>query len=114
MSNEWKVTLYPGVEKVILSMPDKLQSRVLKLLDLVAEKGASLGEPQSKALGKGMFELRAKSAEGIARGLYCFQRGRHIYVLHAFVKKTQKLPKQELELALRRKKEIENADDDIR
>ncbi|WP_343034814.1 type II toxin-antitoxin system RelE/ParE family toxin [Thiomicrorhabdus cannonii] len=83
-------------------------------MDLVAEKGTSLDEPQSKALGKGVFELRAKSAEGIARSLYCFQRGKHIYVLHAFVKKTQKLPKQELELALKRKKEIENADDDIR
>ena len=114
MENEWKVTLYPGVEDAILTMPDKLQSRVLKLLDLVAERGSLLGEPQSKALGKGMFELRAKSPEGIARGLYCFQRGKHVYVLHAFVKKTQKLPKQELELALRRKKEIEHADDDIR
>ncbi|MBE0472344.1 MAG: type II toxin-antitoxin system RelE/ParE family toxin [Methyloprofundus sp.] len=114
MKTEWKVNLYPGVEKDILRMPDQLQSRMLKLLDLIAVKGASLGEPQSKALGKGMFELRAKSSEGIARGLYCFQMGKNVFILHAFVKKTQKLPKQELDLALKRKKEIENAHDDIR
>lgn len=114
MKPEWKVNLYPGVEKDILRMPDKLQSRVLKLLDIIAIKGVSLGEPQSKALGKGLFELRAKSSEGIARGFYCFQKGKKIYVLHAFVKKTQKLPKQEIELALKRKKEIENANDDTR
>ncbi|MBO6849097.1 MAG: type II toxin-antitoxin system RelE/ParE family toxin [Marinobacter sp.] len=40
-----------------------------------------------------------KAKEGIGRGLFCYRQGRRIIVLHVFVKKGQKLPKKDLELA---------------
>ncbi|MFP1256250.1 type II toxin-antitoxin system RelE/ParE family toxin [Acinetobacter baumannii] len=46
---------------------------------------------------------------GIARVMYCTLVGKRIVMLHSFVKKTQKTPKQDLNLALDRMKEVKNA-----
>src|SRR5258706_14881720 len=58
--------------------------------------------------GGGLFELRIKAAEGIARVFYCTVVGRRIVVLHQFVKKTEKTPRKELDVARRRLKEIKD------
>ena len=57
-------------------------------------------------MGDGLFEIRAKAQEGIGRALFYYMQGEHIYILHAFVKKTQKTPKKELNLAMARMKEV--------
>lgn len=88
-------------------MPPKIQARMLKLLELIEMHGANLGPPHTEAMGNGLFEVRAKAQEGIGRSLYCYMKGKHIMVLHAFVKKSAKTPKQELNLALQRKREVE-------
>ena len=56
----------------------------------------------------GLFELRVKSKEGIARVFYCTKIGKRIVMLHVFVKKTQKTPQKELKLASQRMKEVLN------
>jgi phage-related protein len=56
--------------------------------------------------GGGLFELRLKGAEGIARVMYCLMIERQILVLHVFVKKTQKTPPRELRIARQRMKEF--------
>jgi phage-related protein len=62
-------------------------------------------------MGKGLFELRMKSKEGIGRVLYCTLSGRRIFMLHAFIKKTAKTPAGDLKIAHRRLTEIQgNAD----
>ena len=104
----WKITFYPGVKADILAMPVKIQARMLKLLDLIEEHGANIGEPHTKAMGNGLFEVRAKAQEGIGRSLFCYVSGQRIIVLHAFVKKSQKISKQDLNLGIQRKKEVEN------
>ena len=70
--------------------------------------GPDLGMPHSRAMGDGLFELRLKAAEGIARAFYCTVVGRKIVVLHQFVKKSDKTPLREVEVARRRLKEVEN------
>ncbi|MCL9682574.1 type II toxin-antitoxin system RelE/ParE family toxin [Legionella maioricensis] len=85
-----------------------IQARMLKLLELIEEHGANLGPPHTDPMGDGLFEIRAKAQEGIGRSLYCYMKGRHIIVLHAFVKKSNKTPKAELNLAKKRKAEVEN------
>jgi phage-related protein len=59
-------------------------------------------------MGDGLFELRPKSRSGIGRAFYCYCycSGQVITILHAFVKKTQKTPKQELAKARQRLKEV--------
>jgi phage-related protein len=59
-------------------------------------------------MGDGLLELRLKGSEGIARVFYCTQVGRRIVMLHSFVKKTNRTPPRELEIALNRMKEVKH------
>ena len=64
-----------------------------------------IGMPLCRPLGRGLWEVRSTLTQGrIARVLFCEHEGRMI--LHAFIKKTQKTPAADLELAIKRKKEI--------
>lgn len=103
----WIIEFYnSSVEESILEMPPKIQARMLKLLELVEKHGANLGSPHTEPMGDGLFEIRAKAQEGIGRSLYCYMKGQHIMVLHAFIKKSNKTPKSDLELARKRKLEV--------
>ncbi|HBC3474605.1 TPA: type II toxin-antitoxin system RelE/ParE family toxin [Vibrio parahaemolyticus] len=102
----WKVDFHDGVEDEILSMPPKIQARMIKLLELIEMHGANLGPPHTEAMGDGLFEIRAKAKEGIGRGLFCYLKGQHVYVLRTFVKKSNKTPKKEIELARERMREV--------
>jgi phage-related protein len=65
-----------------------------------------IGMPLVRALGKGLWEVRSDLTQGrIARVLFCINEGRMV-LLHGFVKKTQRTPNSDLDLALKRKKEI--------
>jgi phage-related protein len=57
-------------------------------------------------MGSGLFKIRARGAEGIARVLYCVVIERWIVLLRAFVKKTQATPVAEVKLARKRQKEV--------
>ncbi|HBG07063.1 MAG TPA: hypothetical protein DDY22_16280 [Geobacter sp.] len=90
----------------INSLPADIRASYARLTDLLAEFGLDLRMPHSRAMGGGLFELRPRGREGIARVFYCMKVGKKIVVLHSFVKKTQETPKRELDLARRRQKEI--------
>ena len=65
-----------------------------------------IGMPLCRALGKGLWEVRSELTQGrIARVLFSIHEGRMV-LLHAFIKKTQKTPDSDLNLATKRKKEI--------
>lgn len=72
--------------------------------------GPNLGAPHTKAFGQGLFELRLKGAEGIARVFFCALVGQRIVMLHCFVKKSEKTPRREREIAEARMKEVKRAD----
>jgi phage-related protein len=77
-----------------------------RLVELLTEFGPDLRMPHSRALGGGLFELRPRGREGIARALYCYLVGGRVVVLHAFAKKTGVTPQRDLEIARRRMKEV--------
>jgi phage-related protein len=65
-----------------------------------------IGMPLCRPLGKGLWEVRSELTQGrIARVLFCIHEGRMV-LLHGFVKKTRKTPDTDLNLAVKRKKEI--------
>lgn len=67
-----------------------------------------IGMPLVRPLGKGLFEVRTPLPDHtVARILICFHRG-DLYALHGFIKKAQKAPAADLELARKRQKEVEN------
>ena len=103
----WRIEYYSSkLEKEILKLPAGLLARYLHLTDLMLEFGCNLGMPHTRPLEDGLFELRIKSKEGIARAIYCARSEKRIVMLHVFVKKTQKTPKRELRIAMRRMKEV--------
>lgn len=62
-----------------------------------------VGKPLVDHLGDGIWELRSRLPNRVARTLFAVVRN-EIVVLHGFIKKTQQTPAQELELARRRKR----------
>jgi phage-related protein len=71
-----------------------------------AEFGWPVGMPLSRSLGRGLFEIRFNISDGrIARVIFAVV-DQQMVLLHGFVKKTQKTPKPDLELAAKRLKEI--------
>lgn len=94
------------VEAEIFELPDTLAARYIFLTRRMTAVGPDLGKPHTDAFGEGLFELRLKGAEGIARVFFCTLVGRRIMMLHTFIKKTQKTPSREIEVARQRMKEI--------
>jgi phage-related protein len=97
------------VEEQILSLPDTLAARYVVLTRRMAAVGPNLGPPHTDSFGDGLFEMRLKGAEGIARVFFCTLIGRRIMMLHSFIKKTQKTPPREIEVARKRMKEVKHA-----
>jgi len=70
------------------------------------EFGWPIGMPTCRPMGDGLYEVRTDLEDKrISRVLFCFDGG-NMVLLHGFIKKTQKTPKPELELAKKRKKEV--------
>ena len=63
-------------------------------------------EPHVKHLRGPLWEMRMKGRDGISRAFYVTVVGKRVVVVRVFVKKTQKTPSREIELALKRAKEI--------
>ena len=106
----WTITYFSeSVQHEILAMPAGFLGRYLRYSDRMEVFGPDLGLPHTRAMGEGLFELRLKSAEGIARVFYSTMVDRKIVVLHQFIKKTVKTPPRELKTAQRRMREVKNA-----
>ena len=96
------------LEAEILALPAGFVAQLLQYAERMEIYGPDLGMPHTRAMGQGLFELRLKAAAGIARVFYCTVIGERIVMLHQFVKKSEKTPARELEIARRRMKEVMN------
>ena len=83
----------------ILGLDVKMRAKILGIINVLEEKGNQLREPFSKHLDDGIFEIRGKVGTDITRVLYFFYYEKKIIITNGFIKKTQKTPKRELELA---------------
>ena len=94
------------VREWLLELPTADRLRVGKDIQKV-ELGWPLGRPHCAPLGDGPWEVRSNlDRNRIARVMFCMGDG-HMILLRGFIKKTQKTPQQDLDLALQRKREIE-------
>lgn len=94
------------MQQTILTWPAGINASFTRIALRMVEHGANLGLPYTKAMGGGLFEIRAKGQEGIGRAFFCTLVGQRIVILHSFIKKTDKTPKRELDIAKQRMKEI--------
>jgi phage-related protein len=97
------------VQAQIIELPDTLAARYVVLTRRMLALGPNLGEPHTKAFGDGLFELRLKGAEGIARVFFCTLVGKRIVMLHSFIKKSDRTPLREINVAETRMKEVKHA-----
>lgn len=103
----WTIEYYSEeVRLEINALPVGIRASYTRLATLLEEFGLDLRMPHSRAMGGGLFELRPKGREGIARVFYCMKVGRKILILHSFIKKTNETPKRDLDLARQRQKEV--------
>jgi phage-related protein len=103
----WAIDYYSeDVRLGIEALPVGIRASYARLTELLEEFGLDLRMPHSRAMGQGLFELRPKGREGIARVFYCTRVGRRIVILHSFIKKTDKTPQRELDIARVRQKEV--------
>lgn len=115
--NEFEIIFYdkPGGEEpareFILSLDDKMKARMLKVINLLGECGNKLRKPYSEHIDDGIFELRAKVGSDISRVLYFFVIGKQIILTNGFIKKMQKTPKSEIELAKKYRNEYLNREE---
>lgn len=87
------------------SLDDKMRAKMLLSIRIIKENGPLVRLPYSEEIEDGIFELRAKSGSNISRVLYFFVVGRKIVLTNGFMKKTQKIPRNEIERAKRFKEE---------
>lgn len=92
------------VRDFIKSLPKKLYSKTARAIKLLREHGNQIKPPYSMPLCDGLFELRVKFSSDIVRIIYFYLEGRIIVLTNGFVKKQQKTPINEIELALKRRK----------
>ena len=77
------------------------------MTDVIVEHGLeNLPRDWVKSLGDKLWELRITGRDGLARAIYVTATGRRVVIVRIFVKKTQRTPQHELELARQRAKEI--------
>ncbi|MBI3473107.1 MAG: type II toxin-antitoxin system RelE/ParE family toxin [Candidatus Solibacter usitatus] len=105
----WTVgALNETVDSEVEALPEDMRARLARVAKLIEEKGLErVGEPHVKHIGGRLWEMRLKGRSGISRALYVTAPGRRVVIVRVFIKKTEKTPSREIELALSRAKSVQ-------
>ena len=91
----------------VKALPKDLQSSFERIVSMIEDNGLErMREPYVKHLESKLWEMRLKGKDGIARSLYVTATGRRVVVLRTFIKKTENAPRREIEIALKRAREM--------
>jgi phage-related protein len=103
----WTVVFFDvHVEAALLELQPSFIARFIRYAERMEEFGPNLGMPHTRAMGKGLFELRLQAPDGLARIFHCVLSDRRVVILHHFAKKSAKTPARELAMARKRLEEI--------
>ena len=109
-----RAILHSKVREALKAFPHDVRREIGKAIwDL--QEGHSLGMPLSRpmpSVAQGVFELRVRDREGIYRAFYYTKSPRGILVFHAFQKKAQQTPEQEIKLGRKRLMETLNEEEE--
>ncbi len=91
------------IKEFLLSLTPKMRAKAFSDIELLQKHGSDLREPYVKPIkgksNKGLYELRIKFSNDIARIFYFTYHNNKYVLLHGFVKKTMKTPSSEIERA---------------
>lgn len=100
-------TLNSTVDAEVNALPADMRARLSRISFMIQEFGlVRVREPHVKHLQGPLWEMRMRGRDGISRALYVAATGQRVVIVRVFVKKTQKTPRREIELALSRAKEV--------
>jgi phage-related protein len=104
----WSVeALNEIVRDEIIALPRDMRSKLEHISLMIASFGLEkMREPYVKHLQGALWEMRLIGRDGIARAVYVTASGKRVIIVRVFRKKTQKTPRSEIELALKRAEEV--------
>jgi len=103
----WVVEILPDAVAELDALPEDMRARFQRIVAMIQTIGLErVREPYVKHLEDRLWEMRMTGRDGISRAIYVTAIGRRVVVVRAFVKKTQKTPRSEIEIARRRAKEV--------
>jgi phage-related protein len=105
----WVVKYDERLEDWLETVAADIKAKVLRIVEMLVLFGPhNVREPYVKHVEghRKLFEIRARGKDGIARVFYCTISGQKIVLLHGFSKKTDKTPKREIDIAVKRMQEV--------
>lgn len=96
-----------SLEKFIEGLEKPTAAKVLRTIDLLEKFGNELGLPHSKKISARLFELRIRGVQEV-RIFYTFHKSK-IFLLHGFIKKSQRIPQREIRAASQKLKKLDTA-----
>lgn len=104
----WRVEfLDAGVQADLSAFPNDIRASFERIVSMIQSHGLErMREPYVKHLEGPLWEMRMRGKDGIARAAYVTATGKRVVVVHVFGKKTQKTPRREIVIALKRAKEV--------
>jgi phage-related protein len=105
----WTVeSLNAIVDEEIEALPVDMRARLVRIASLIATAGLeNIREPHIKHIEGQLWEMRMKGKDGISRALYVTAKQKRVVIVRVFIKKTEKTPRREIEIALKRAKEVQ-------
>lgn len=105
---EWTVeTLNTTVDAELAALPADMRARLVRISSLIETVGLEhVKEPHIKHLEGRLWEMRMRGKDGISRAIYVTAWQRRVIIVRVFVKKTQKTPRKEIEIARERAREV--------
>ena len=100
-------TLNETVDAELAALPADMRARLARISELIESVGLlNVKEPHVRHIRSQLWEIRLKGKAGIARALYVTAKEQRVVILRAFIKRTEKTPRGEIELALQRAKDV--------
>jgi phage-related protein len=108
VTTQWRIEfLDDRVMSALGAFPNDIRASFERIVAMIEAHGIQrMREPYVKHLEGPVWEMRMKGRDGIARAAYVTATGRRVVVVHVFAKKTHKTPRREIEMALKRAKEV--------
>jgi phage-related protein len=105
---KWTVeTLNATVDEEIEALPADMRARLIRMAELIVTAGLeNVHEPHIKYIEGQLWEMRMKGRDGISRALYVTAKQKRLVIVRVFIKKTEKTPRREIEIALTRAKQV--------
>lgn len=106
----WTIeTLNATVDEEIEALPLDMRARLVRIGDLIGTVGLeNVREPHIKHIESSLWEMRMKGKDGISRALYVTARKKRVVIVRVFIKKTEKTPRREIDIALTRAREVQD------